>query len=157
MNPLKFPFMPYSDERTNTFSHTDSVVASTLQSAQRSPRKNLLVVTTAITKGNPPSPEQFPRRYHIPLPMAGSAVGKAAKTGIIGSRQDLAATLSAQFDLPCKAFKSGKHMPDRRSPHFAFFTVPDAFGFLTDSTGAVYDNLSRKITYRRGRSNVRKT
>ncbi len=157
--PFEVPYHAYSDERVNAFAYTDSVVASALQRLRNTPRwKNLLVVIVADHQGCYPTnlSNYSPQRYHIPLLMVGGAVRKAAKINIIGSQQDLAATLLAQLHLPHKAFRFSKNMLDRRSPHFAFFTVPDAFGFLTDSTGVVYDNPSGKITYRRGRSNIRK-
>ena len=31
------------------------------------------------------------------------------------------------------------------NPHFGFFTVPDAFGMVTDSGAVVFDNVSEKI------------
>ena len=59
---------------------------------------------------------------------------------VYGSQQDLAATLLAQLGVSHGEFTFSKDMLHPSSPHFAYFTFPDAFGRLTDSTQVIFDN-----------------
>ena len=70
----------------------------------------------------------------------GGAVKKARHIDTVGSQQDLAATLLAQLDIDHHDFLFSKNLADRTAPHFAFFTVPDAFGLVTSSGRFIYDN-----------------
>ena len=89
-------------------------------------------------------------RYQIPLILAGGAIKRPLKIKIIGSQQDIAATLLGQLGLEHKDFLFSKNMMSDATPKFAFFTVPDAFGMVTEENSLIYDNQAQKIVYDKG-------
>ena len=92
----------------------------------------------------------MPERYEIPLIMVGGAIAEPRRVEIIGSQHDLAATLLAQLGVDHSQFIFSKNMLDETSPHFAFFTVPDAFGFVTTENRIIFDNKALIVQlYRR--------
>ena len=48
------------------------------------------------------------------------------------------------------AFTFSKDLMNPHAPHFAFFTVPDAFGMVTEENELIYDNKSGKTVVDRG-------
>jgi phosphoglycerol transferase MdoB-like AlkP superfamily enzyme len=84
-------------------------------------------------------------RYRIPLILSGGAVAAHRRISVIGSQQDIAATLLGQMRLPHSEFLFSKDMMSKNAPHFAFFTVPDAFGLATKDNALIYDNQSGKV------------
>ena len=91
-------------------------------------------------------------RYRIPLLMVGGAVRKPRSVGVYGSQQDIAATLLAQLALPHNEFIFSKDMLNPSVPHFAFFTVPDAFGMVTEENQVIYDCQAGKVVVDEGES-----
>jgi phosphoglycerol transferase MdoB-like AlkP superfamily enzyme len=81
----------------------------------------------------------------------GGAVAKAQKVSTLGSQQDIAATLLGQMGIEHKDMVFSKDMLDKNSPHFAFFTVPDAFGMITAENRIIFDNKSRQLMLDEGR------
>ena len=70
-------------------------------------------------------------RYRIPLIFIGGAVKEPRQIGTYGSQIDIAATLLGQLGLPHEEFIFSKNMLNPNSPHFGFFTFPNAFGMMT--------------------------
>lgn len=89
-------------------------------------------------------------RYRIPLLIVGGAVRGPERIGVYGSQQDIAATLLAQLSIPHGEFTFSKDMLNPASPHFAFFTVPDAFGFLTPDNQLIFNNEADAIVVDEG-------
>ena len=67
-----------------------------------------------------------------------------------GSQQDIAATLLAQLGIPHHSFTFSKNMLDAKAPHFAFFTIPDAFGVVGEGNTLIYNNKSSRIELEEG-------
>ena len=85
-------------------------------------------------------------RYKIPMIFYGPALAQTGvKVEAVGSQIDLAATLLSQLGLSHQEFAFSKDMLNPANPHFAFFTVPDAFGVVSDSGSVVFDNVAEKI------------
>ena len=105
---------------------------------------------TAIADINPKKVAMVAERYHIPLLMVGGAVRRPARIDVYGSQQDIAATLLSQLCLPHDEFLFSKDLLDEASPHFAFFTVPDAFGVLTPDNRLIYDCQGDKVVLDEG-------
>ena len=82
--------------------------------------------------------------------MIGGAVREARRIDTYGSQQDLAATLLAQLGLPHGEFIFSKDMLNPASPHFAFFTVPDALGMATPDNQVIYDNRAGNVVLDEG-------
>ena len=95
-----------------------------------------------------------PERYEIPLIMVGGAVQEARRVEVIGSQHDLAATLLAQLQIDHHQFTFSKDMLDETAPHFAFFTVSDAFGFVTTENRIIYDNKAERVVWDDGGKKV---
>ena len=89
-------------------------------------------------------------RYQIPLILAGGAITRPMKVGIIGSQQDIAATLLGQFGIKHNEFTFSKNMMSDATPKFAFFTVNDAFGVVSEENSFIYDNKLKKAVYDKG-------
>ena len=62
----------------------------------------------------------------------------------------MAATLLAQLGLPHYEFVFSKDMLDSTAPHFAFFTVPDAFGMATSDNQLIFDNQASQVVLDEG-------
>ena len=71
---------------------------------------------------------------------------------VIGSQQDIAATLLGQLGIDHRPMIFSKNMLNPQAPHFAFFTVPDAFGMVTEENQLIYDNTSSEIKLNTGKS-----
>ena len=85
-------------------------------------------------------------RYRIPLIFYGEALAaRGVKVEVLGSQIDIAATLLGQLGIPHTEFPFSKDMLEPANPRFGFFTVPDAFGMVTDSGEVVFDNVAKKI------------
>ena len=82
--------------------------------------------------------------------MVGGAIEKPRRIDVYGSQQDIAATLLAQLGLPHGEFVFSKDLMNPASPHFAFFTVPDAFGVATADNHLIFDNQSGKVVLDEG-------
>ena len=89
-------------------------------------------------------------RYEIPLLMIGGAVREHRRIDLIGSQHDIAATLLGQLGLPHDEFTFSKDLMNPDGPHFAFFTVPDAFGMVSDDNRLIFDNASATIVVDEG-------
>ena len=89
-------------------------------------------------------------RYQIPLILAGGAISRPMKVGIIGSQQDIAATLLGQLGVEHREFTFSKNMMSDATPKFAFFAVNDAFGIVSEENSLIYDNRAKRIVYDKG-------
>ena len=151
--PFDVPYKRLKDKRLNSFAYTDSVIGSIMKQYSKLPRwKNTLVILVPDHVGSYKEHlDNFDRsRYQIPLILAGGAIKRPLKIKIIGSQQDIAATLLGQLGLEHKDFLFSKNMMSDATPKFAFFTVPDAFGMVTEENSLIYDNQAQKIVYDKG-------
>lgn len=151
--PFDVPYQRLKDKRLNSFAYTDSVIGSVLREYKKLPRwKNTLVVLVPDHVGGYKEHlDNFDRsRYQIPLILTGGAISRPMKVGIIGSQQDIAATLLGQLGIQHKDFLFSKNMLSDATPKFAFFTVPDAFGVVSEENSLIYDNQTQKAVYNKG-------
>lgn len=151
--PFDVPYKRLEDKRLNSFAYTDSVIGGMLREYSKLPRwKNTLVVLVPDHVGGYKEHlDNFDRsRYQIPLILTGGAIAHPMKIKLIGSQQDIAATLLAQLHLKHDDFLFSKNMMSDATPKFAFFTVPDAFGMVTEDNSLIYDNKSHKTVYDKG-------
>ncbi len=151
--PFEVPYERLQNERLNAFAYTDSCVGDFVRRFRRMPQwENTLIVLVPDHVGC--YPEQLDNftveRYQIPLLMIGGAVRQPRRIDVIGSQQDLAATLLAQLGLPHGEFTFSKDMLSPASPHFAFFAVPDAFGMVTPDNRLIFDCRSSSVVLDEG-------
>lgn len=151
--PFDVPYKRLEDKRLNSFAYTDSVIGNLMREYSKLPRwKNTLVVIVPDHVGGYKEHlDNFDRsRYQIPLILTGGAIARPMKIKLIGCQQDIAATLLAQLHLKHDDFLFSKNMMSDATPKFAFFTVPDAFGMVTEENSLIYDNKSNKTVYDKG-------
>ena len=151
--PFEVPYSRLANERLNAFAYTDSCIGDFVKQFRRLPQwKNTAVVLVPDHLGA--YPERIGNletgRYRIPLLIVGGAVRGPERIDVYGSQQDNAATLLAQLSIPHGEFTFSKDMLNPASPHFAFFTVPDAFGFLTPDNQLIFNNEADAIVVDEG-------
>lgn len=148
--PFEVPgFNKLEDIRMNSVAYTDSCLQAFVNRYKNTPYwdSTLFVFVPDHAMQYPVDIDVFSvERYKIPLVLYGPALAQTGvKVDVVGSQIDLAATLLAQLGLPHSDFAFSKDMLNPANPHFAFFTVPDAFGVVADSGSVVFDNVSEKI------------
>ena len=140
--PFEVPYRRLSNNRLNAFAYTDSCVGDFVREFRKLPQwKNTVMVLVPDHLGAYPEgiSNLVTDRYRIPLLLIGGAVRSPQRIDVYGSQHDLAATLLAQLGLPHNEFTFSKDMLNPQVPHFAFFTVPDAFGMVTSDNQVIFD------------------
>lgn len=151
--PFEVPYQRLENERLNAFAYTDSCIGDFVKQYRELPQwKNMVIVFVPDHLGAYPEhiSNQEIERYQIPLLMVGGAVRQPRRIDTYGSQHDIAATLLAQLSLPHNEFTFSKDMLNPASPHFAFFTVPDAFGFVTPDNQFVFNNEANAVVVDEG-------
>lgn len=151
--PFEVPYHRLKDKRLNAFAYTDSVMGAIVREYRKLPRwKNTLIVFVPDHVGGYKENlnDHDRSRYQIPLILAGGAISRPMKVGIIGSQHDIAATLLGQLGIEHKEFTFSKNMMSDATPKFAFFAVNDAFGIVSEENSLIYDNRAKRIVYDKG-------
>lgn len=151
--PFEVPYHRLKDKRLNAFAYTDSVMGAIVREYRKLPRwKNTLIVFVPDHVGGYQENlnDHDRSRYQIPLILAGGAISRPMKVGIIGSQHDIAATLLGQLGVEHREFTFSKNMMSDATPKFAFFAVNDAFGIVSEENSLIYDNRAKRIVYDKG-------
>lgn len=151
--PFEVPYHRLKDKRLNAFAYTDSVMGAIVREYRKLPRwKNTLIVFVPDHVGGYKENlnDHDRSRYLIPLILAGGAISRPMKVGIIGSQHDIAATLLGQLGVEHREFTFSKNMMSDATPKFAFFAVNDAFGIVSEENSLIYDNRAKRIVYDKG-------
>lgn len=151
--PFEVPYHRLKDKRLNAFAYTDSVMGAIVREYRKLPRwKNTLIVFVPDHVGGYKENlnDHDRSRYQIPLILAGGAISRPMKVGIIGSQQDIAATLLGQLGVEHREFTFSKNMTSDATPKFAFFAVNDAFGIVSEENSLIYDNRAKRTVYDKG-------
>jgi phosphoglycerol transferase MdoB-like AlkP superfamily enzyme len=148
--PFEVPgFNKLEDIRLNSVAYTDSCLQVFVNRYRNTPYwdNTLFVFVPDHAMQYPVDLDVFSvERYKIPMIFYGPALARTGvKIDVVGSQIDLAATLLGQLGIDHSDFAFSKDMLNPANPHFGFFTVPDAFGMVTDSGAVVFDNVSEKI------------
>lgn len=151
--PFEVPYHRLKDKRLNAFAYTDSVMGAIVREYRKLPRwKNTLIVFVPDHVGGYKENlnDHDRSRYQIPLILAGGAISRPMKVGIIGSQHDIAATLLGQLGVEHREFTFSKNMMSDATPKFAFFAANDAFGIVSEENSLIYDNRAKRIVYDKG-------
>lgn len=151
--PFEVPYHRLKDKRLNAFAYTDSVMGAIVREYRKQPRwKNTLIVFVPDHVGGYKENlnDHDRSRYQIPLILAGGAISRPMKVGIIGSQHDIAATLLGQLGVEHREFTFSKNMMSDATPKFAIFAVNDAFGIVSEENSLIYDNRAKRIVYDKG-------
>lgn len=145
----------------STAYYTDSSLAAYLNTAKtKSWYKNTLFVIVAdhghrLPKGY----ENYsPGRFRIPLLFFGDALKPEFKGKVIdkiGNQTDIAATLLNQLGISHAQFKWSTNLSNTDTPGFSFYSYDNGFGFVTKEQTISFDNVSRKIIYRKNPDNLK--
>lgn len=140
--PYEVPYRRLENDRLNAFAYTDSCVGDFVKQFRRLPQwKNTVMVLVPDHLGGYPEyvSNLSLERYQVPLLLVGGAVSRPLRIDVYGSQHDIAATLLAQLAVPHHEFTFSKDMLNPASPHFAFFTIPDAFGMVTEDNQLIFN------------------
>ena len=99
--PFEVPYHRLKDKRLNAFAYTDSVMGAIVREYRKLPRwKNTLIVFVPDHVGGYKENlnDHDRSRYQIPLILAGGAISRPMKVGIIGSQHDIAAPCSVSWE-----------------------------------------------------------
>ena len=157
--PFDVPFYKNSDPYLNSVQYTDSCLGAFVDEFRKTKYwENTVLVLV------PDHAMHYPKnillssveRYQIPLLIIGGAVKSPMKIDTYASQIDIAATLLYQLELPHQDFTFSKNILNPASPHFAFYTFPNGFGFLTPENHYVFDCSTNKVLWNWGQPNANK-
>ena len=151
--PFEVPHKKFSDKALNAFSFADHCLGEFISELKKRNLWNetLLMVVSDHLGCYPQKIENFKLyRYQIPLVISGGAVKAPMRVETIGAQQDIPATLLALLGVKHDEYLFSKDLFDPRAPHFAFFTVPDAVGMVTEENAIIYDNEQEKVVLDKG-------
>lgn len=140
--PFEVPYRRLANDRLNAFAYTDSCVGDFVKRFRELPQwENTVMVLVPDHVGAYPEylDNLSIERYQIPLLLIGGAIAEPRRIDVYASQHDIAATLLAQLSLPHQEFTFSKDILNPASPHFAFFTVPDAFGMVTPDNQLMFN------------------
>lgn len=152
--PFDVPYHRLDNKILNAFAYADNSIGHFIGELKKMPQwKNTLVVLVADHLGCYPQniDNLSVARYHIPLIFLGGALKGSGNIDIYGSQTDIAATLLGQMGIGHQAFPYSKDIFNSQSPHFAFFTFPDAFGLVDSDNQVIYNNESKKVVVNAGK------
>ena len=142
------------DAFKSTAFYTDSCINAYLNEAKKQTwYKNTLFVFIADHGHLFPKNKSeifLPERYHIPLLFFGDVIKdefKGQKIDLVGSQQDLAATLLAQLNISHKEFLWSNNLLNPYTNHFAFFTWDNGLGFVKDNHFITFDTIGGNVLY----------
>ena len=152
--PFDVPYKSHiSSPELNAFHYADACLGAFIDGLRKSPQwANTLVVVLPDHLGcYPQHIDNYALwRYELPLVMTGGAAGDARRIDTICSQIDLPATLLALLGYGHSDFLYSKDIFDAGAPHFAFFTLDDGMGMVTESTRIIHDNHSSRLVVSEG-------
>lgn len=140
--PFDVPMKRFEDPYLNAVCYTDSCLWAFVEGFRQSPLWDSTVIVFV-----PDHAMRWPfdienhviERYRIPLILCGGAVKGPRRIDTWASQIDIAATLLTQLGMDHSDFAFSKDILDPASPHFAFYTCPNFFGYLNDEFSLIYN------------------
>lgn len=135
--PFEVPYTSHrhDDARAVAFEYADSCLGTFVDSLRTSGKwsRSLLVIVPDHWGAYPPNLSDPLARHHIPLVVAGGALGADVPRvlDMPGSQNDIAATLLGQLGIASGEFSMSHDMLSPAENHFAFFTEPDFAAVVT--------------------------
>ncbi len=152
--PFDVPFHKFEDSRLNAFAYTDRCIGTFINQLKESSHwNNTLVMLVPDHLGVYPYDihQESPERFKIPLILTGGVITNPTRIDTIGSQIDIAATLLSQLEIPYNQFPFSKNLLNASTPHFAFFTMPNFFGWVSSENEVVYNCESNQVVYEKGK------
>lgn len=155
--PYDIPMEPVFNQNNrdayskNSFYYTDKCLGAFYDRSRNSEWwDNTLIIIVADHGSRYPGNTQshVPEKFHIPMIWTGGAVViKDTIISKISSQTDLPRTLHNQFGYPSGHYPFSKDILDDNSESFAFYFFNNGFGYVSDSTVAIYDlNIDKFIS-----------
>ncbi len=147
--PFEVPAIRRSENPyLNSIAYTDSCIGALADALRASDRwdNTLLVLVADHGYPYPGNVQNFePRRYHIPMLMAGGAVKEAVRVETVCSQIDLVPTLLSQMGMDYSAYGFGKDILDPAATPYAFYSFNDGFGLITPTDTVVIDAKADRL------------
>lgn len=146
--PFIVPFSRLEDPFLNSVAYADSCIGDFVERFRQTKYwdNSLLVFVPDHAKRYPEELSDLSfERYQIPLLFAGGVIKEPLRIDTYTSQIDIAATLLHQLDVPHDEFVFSRNVLNPASPHFAFFTFPNAFGVVTDNNRVIYNCESNQV------------
>lgn len=138
----------YDHDYLNSVAYTDSCIGALTDALRAGDRweNTLLVLVADHGYPYPGSVQNYePRRYHIPMLMAGGAVTHPLRVEALCSQIDLVPTLLAQMDIDRSAYCFGKDILSPATTPYAFYSFNDGFGLITPTDTVVIDAKADRL------------
>ncbi|QZE15169.1 sulfatase-like hydrolase/transferase [Halosquirtibacter laminarini] len=135
----------------NSVTYSDRCLGKFYDEAKKQPWfKNTLIVFVADHGHRLPynTKANDPKKYHIPLILAGGLVKQDSIVTKCGSNTDVPATILGQLGLPNNEFNYSKDLMDPNSSSFGYFVYNGGVGACVDSSKIVFDLNTQKVSYK---------
>ncbi len=144
----------YENPYLNAVSYTDKCLGDFFRKVKKTKNWDntlFLLIADHGVAGPLKATSQMKERYHIPMLWTGGAMAvKDTIINTLGSQTDMVSTLLAQLDIEASGFPFSKNLLSPLVNEFAFFTYPDAFGYITPKSFQVYDNRAKGYIEQQG-------
>ena len=137
----------------NAFHYADSCLGRFISSLKQSKvwENTLVVIVPDHLGAYPKNIDNYQFwRYRLPLVFTGGVVKQPQRVSTIGCQTDIPATVLALLGYDHSDMPFSRDMFDPHAPHFAFFTLDDGMGLVTDSAAMIHDNHAGKIVTSEG-------
>lgn len=146
---LKFEGNDRVTKFLNSVYYTDSCLGDFFDKIKKTEVwDNTLFILVADHGSNRPGNSQNHdiEKFKIPMLWLGGVLNDSIKkSNIIGSQIDIPATLLNQIAENSQDFTFSKNLFSETGNDFAFYVFNDGFGFITDSSSVIYDNISNEV------------
>ncbi|MEO6405189.1 MAG: sulfatase-like hydrolase/transferase [Ferruginibacter sp.] len=157
--PFETPMAPYfhgKDDKSlflNSLHYTDSCVSAFITFAKSQPWwSNTIIMVVADHGHRIPRSDRKENDFKIPILMTGGAISKNETVRNVGGQTDLPATLWGQLKHgKPNPFPWSKDLLDSSTLHWAYFSFNNGFGFVSDSSMFIHDNVGNRMIESRGR------
>jgi phosphoglycerol transferase MdoB-like AlkP superfamily enzyme len=132
--PYEVPFNRFDDKKKNAFAYADDCLGRFIRGLKSSGEwDNALVVITADHWGSyPPDLKDYEQRHHVPLVIAGGALGcEPRRVDCVGSQSAIAGTVLSLVGMDWHGLEWTRDLLDDGAPRFAYMSEPSWFGLKT--------------------------
>ena len=151
--PFKVPFHRLDDVFPNSVAYADSCLGDFVDKFKQTRwwDNSIIVLVPDHARRYPEEISDLSiERFQIPFIIIGGAVKDTLNVKTYASQIDIAATLLGQLKLPHSEFTFSKNILNPESPHFAYFTFPNAFGMISKTNELLFDCDSERVITDKG-------
>lgn len=144
--PVQIAGSDWASKFLNSIHYTDQVLGDFIDNCRQQSWWNHTILIVIGDHGHPQPETGFKGNdFRTPMLWLGGALkpNLPAYRSVV-SQLDLAATLLAQLQDKSDLFPFSRNLADSSINHSAFFSFNDGFGFVTDSSSVIYDNVGKR-------------